>query len=379
MRRPTRVAALATALVVIGFMAWQCAGTEEPRPEPPPAAVPPESVEPPPTATETSLPTIEIGIGGGAGAGLAKGTVRTSSGEPAGGLFVFCTGPAVLRAMRETEASGEEMVAPGFRGFRLEDGVIPPAWRAGVTVDDGRWLIWTRRFGAGPHDLLLVRKDGEGRHRIVHRIARADPSNPGDVRIPEAGTIRGVVKSREGQTVDRALVYCVPLDVVVEGSEWTPEARATPFTRLILVDYARHARTGADGGFRIDGVRPVPYRLFARRRAFGGVVRRVMVRSGAETLEQEVVLDIAAAYLSGRIVDARTQDPLPGCLLTTADRRQGIGYTAADGTFRIGPLAPGEFRGRVLKMDYEPTPLGPFRLEAGKTFKAPTVYATRKE
>jgi len=149
--------------------------------------------------------------------------------------------------------------------------------------------------------------------------------------------------------------------------------RISPFWVPTLNAYVSFTWTDPDGKYRLTRLRPAPYRVFACRGYDGGVVARAVVRPG-ETSGSDVTLDTPGAFVTGWIVNAGTQDPVAEFWFRS-DSLSGVTFSRDDGTFTLGPLPAGEFRCRVTKEGYEPITVGPFQLEAGRTFEAPTIYA----
>lgn len=119
-----------------------------------------------------------------------------------------------------------------------------------------------------------------------------------------------------------------------------------------------HTQTDNKGRFQFIGLREGIYELRARRgRWVSAPAPAVDLLGGAAPPPVELTL-LEGTVLTGRVVDARTQKPLPGVrviagrdLLAVNPR---MAQTTADGSFVLEPLLPGEYQLSLTKEEYLP-------------------------
>jgi len=118
------------------------------------------------------------------------------------------------------------------------------------------------------------------------------------------------------------------------------------------------ARTDAQGNYLIRGVRPGRYEVAAKARGYLGerFPRPVLVEPGQVTREINFALVPIPpkGAIAGRVVDARTHEPIPGAVVI-AHGEHGSGRTRTDrhGFYRL-ILNPGEYQVVAQARGYQP-------------------------
>ena len=249
-------------------------------------------------------------------------------------------------AGRLTDAGGAPLAGHDVLATSAADG----ATVATLTGVDGRYRLDGLFAGA-----WTVRTSEEADSDY------ADQAWPGVTRAIDAEPVE-VVAGSAVEGIDLALEAGGSVAGVVRGGT-TPLAGAVVYAYPVLPDSLQfaYAVTGAAGAYEIRGLAPGEYRLVAS--AFGsGRVSEYW--PGA--LEQDDAIPIAVeaesaeaadfeldegASLGGEVVeDSPTPGPLPGTLVIAHELTRGLQFgtaTAADGTWRLGELPPGDYRVEV--------------------------------
>lgn len=170
-----------------------------------------------------------------------------------------------------------------------------------------------------------------------------------------------------------------------QQSEWHPVLDTGTELRGVVLDehdqpVVRHLVTARESGkppglgWSSPGAWTDSAGRFAMRN-LGGSVCDVLVTAdnpsvplkeirGVDATAGELVIRIAAAdlqsaFITGTVVDPAGTPVEAAVLVETADRSLCTAFThATDGTFRIGPLAPGSYRLEILERSYGRQPIG---------------------
>ncbi|MCI0589030.1 MAG: sigma-70 family RNA polymerase sigma factor [Planctomycetes bacterium] len=211
---------------------------------------------------------------------FARGVVLDPSGRPIPGARVVSHPETLTRAVRPSDA------APGSEPLSLAE-----------SDRDGRFRV--ALAGKAPRFGLFVEADGFSPTGV-------DAVRPGDERtvtLDPARTLEGSVKDRAGRPV--------------------PGARVRWLGLMGAVRVEREANSGADGGYRLDGI---PSRRAAKESPFGhswwvevraeGFAPLMIERPfGTQASDLESPFDLVVvrgATLRGRVLDAETGSPIPG-------------------------------------------------------------------
>ena len=171
-----------------------------------------------------------------------------------------------------------------------------------------------------------------GAFRLIARAEGAADFDPLPLRIAAGETLEGV-ELRE------------PESAVVEGR--VRAADGTPVAGAVVVAAAQLARTGEDGGFRLDKVRCGLQRLEVRADERGSAQRDIEVPPTGTWVEVElggaaevlgVVVDTDGAPVAGVVVMARAVGR------DASGRSESTAHTDSSGAFRFGDLVPGDHR-----------------------------------
>jgi hypothetical protein len=206
------------------------------------------------------------------------------------------------------------------------DGLL--AWV--VSDADGRFLIPGVRRGSA----LLQVFDSEG-YGELRLQATSDPTIGAEIRVSQIGSIRGLLRSTEGQ----------------ELKGW--------FVELTGRGHIGSTESKVDGSFEFGGVSLGVCKVSVRRDQHSPVIACIRnLRPGMEQLVITINLDeIKACRISGVIADA-SERRLPGSEVSfkmlDAELSQGSTHLTADsfGTFEMEGMVPGKYEIRVSSEGY---------------------------
>ncbi|MGH7151747.1 MAG: carboxypeptidase regulatory-like domain-containing protein, partial [Planctomycetota bacterium] len=215
---------------------------------------------------------------------------------------------------------------------------------------------------------VLVESDYHYQERAP-RVRTDGSGNARDVEVPVllGGRVAGTVRARDGAPVATAEVRLSP--------DFDPFAMFAGGRGELM---PRKTASDAKGAWSIGGVRPGKNLvLSASAEAHGPAVR-----TGVEVVPgREVRLDLllpAEGAIAGRVLDesgrplaeAEVEAAPSGDLRTLLALREGKATSAADGTYRIGGLAAGEYRVSAEKVGWKQSKFAKVRVEEGKTASA---------
>lgn len=245
-----------------------------------------------------------------------------------------------------------------------------PQYVAGETktAEDGRFEIhgvWPRAF--------YVLFAGIGTDAPMHQLVTRIPSpgevvDLGDIELPNAGVITGVVVDDDGEPVAGALVRAADLPGTLAA--FFPVERFDPQGALLIREEASRmkvlempkwvkpafddlpipsARTDSEGAFRLVGVVPGSNLLATTQRGFLSDMKpSIQVRAGQVKDAGRIKLR-RGEELVGRVVDSGGKpvagaEILAGSTLSMApvDLAQRLGTTDAEGKFSGQGFAPGK-------------------------------------
>jgi len=143
------------------------------------------------------------------------------------------------------------------------------------------------------------------------------------------------------------------------GVKWSQVQILSARPRDSCLELRRFAVTGVDGAFRIEGVVPGRYRLFAERAGFLEVEKhhprsegRILTLSAGQELKDLLVRLQASAVVVGRVTD-EDGDPLPNAQVAVLRQRFVSGHSRFEqasaertndlGEYRITDLAAGSY------------------------------------
>lgn len=161
-----------------------------------------------------------------------------------------------------------------------------------------------------------------------------------DAKAPSGATVEGiVVKDPGGEPVKKALIELIA-ENQTQGGDYT-------------------AVSGADGIFRIEGILPGRYHLFAERTGLLETDRqrsrgdgRVLTLAAGQELKGLRIRLLAAAVMRGRVTD-EDGDPLPDAQVSVLRQTYKLGHSRWEqaggertndiGEYRVPNLAPGNY------------------------------------
>ncbi len=280
---------------------------------------------------------IEVPGGGAAGLeirmglpGSLAGVVTTAAGTPAGNVLVGMQGREGVESLLSPR-----VVTAADGSFRIPD--LAPGEYAFV-VDGGDW---------GKATATQVIEEG--------REARWDP------RLDPGFVLRGRVVDEEGRPRERWSVYVVPMEQGEHLDTW----------------FQVQTRTDAEGNFSVAACpdRPLRVRFIspaaAQEADFPSVERSGFVAGGEPLVVTVPGSSLPSAFLVGSVLDPAGR-PLAAAqvwIYPASDPTGGrcLSVLPADGSFRIGPLPPGDYALDVRVPDQDVLPLGTRTLESGRT------------
>lgn len=170
-----------------------------------------------------------------------------------------------------------------------------------------------------------------------------------DVILEALPGVRGIVRC-DGRPVGAARVFLEP-----QAPDPGPNADGTPSPLRRRERAIAAAQSGPDGRFSIEleSLPPPPLRV----RAWSGTCGegQAAYEGGPVTVDLE-----GGATISGRVIDARTQRPIPSYWISASTLLRDSGGPPAlaidddRGEFVLGPLAPGSQRLYVAAPGYQP-------------------------
>jgi thiol-disulfide isomerase/thioredoxin len=318
---------------------------------------------------------VEVELGGSRdepGAVVGRGTTDKMGdfrvglpGEPEGPLFV-------------------RIGSDAYAEFYAEAKFDPGDPEAFVVVD----LVGSNRLGGTVYDEksgepvagATVRLDTVG-HRWATttgadgRYTLADlPPNEAmlTVRCDGFETVRRPIDLGSGAgELDLMLAPERPIAIVVLNDIDAPVAEATVQARVGPEDPPAYARTDADGRavvhgipyyadsirVRVDHPEHVPMRPLGERVDLGKPRRGTSQPATQPAIEHTIRLRRAGS-IEGVIVDAESAAPINGARVIVGEEMlygMPTDWTAADGRFRVGRLAPGAHLLTIHRVDYSPT------------------------
>lgn len=321
-----------------------------------------------------------------------RGQVVDTAGSAVGGAMVVLR-PAADLSWREyrghTDAGGYFELSGVVEGsYRLlaEHGGYAPAELPGavrvagepvtdleLVLDPGA-SIAGRVLGLGFDELVEVRiqatnattdrtwkarPDFEGRYRISG-LPQGDYLVVASLRAGQRQTEARIPLAPGGADVTRDLVFGTGLTLTGRvGYDGEPLSGALVSIRSYEAAVERSVRTDYEGEFRFQDLEPGEYWLGLRHE------REHLVHNDTIDIraDENVVLDLAAAVVRGRLVDAATREPVPGATValtrTVADGARDPGGMLAggsdvEGRFLLPRVPPGRYRLAVRKDGYEP-------------------------
>jgi len=259
--------------------------------------------------------------------------------------------PAARVAGRVVEHSGKRPLA----GAEVMLTSVPPgevaAPRAARTGAGGQFEL----TGLGPGRYQLTARQGRlastGKILALHAGQAIDGI---EVEVGPGLAIGGRVKGDGGAGLANIHVFAVR-----EAPPFGPEA---------------HTRTGRDGGYVVEGLLPGRYRLSARAEGYGPG-RATAQLLDADLPSVDIVLPAAIA-VNGRVVAADGR-PVEGArvqarsAISTRGRMAVAGaqsvLSAADGSFHLDGIAPGQLRMDVRHPEQGTAAFGPQEVRAGES------------
>jgi uncharacterized GH25 family protein len=262
----------------------------------------------------------------------------------------------------------DSVLPADFDVFAPESNYVPNYIAGEVrTATDGTWQltgVWPRAFY-----LMLA---GIGTDAPMHQILTKTPSpgeivDLGDIVLPLAGVITGVVVDDNGDPLAGALVRAVDLPgalaaffpverfdpegaVLVREQSFPAKVVAMPsWVKRVFDDFPIPSTTsGADGQFRLVGVVPGSNLLATTAKGFLSDVKpSVQVRAGQEKDVGKVRMK-RGEELVGKVVDTAGKpvadaEVFAGSTITVApvDMAQKLARTDANGQFTGTGFAPG--------------------------------------
>ncbi len=219
----------------------------------------------------------------------------------------------------------------------LATGILGVHSRSGQSDAQGRFAL----FGiVGDEPSLYVEAEGY----VPSGPLAASSDQPAiDVRLEPGATLEGWVVDGQGQPIQGAVVRAYGGAAAGPGSPFAgdslgvtagpvPAISSAGSRQLAFVD---QASTGADGAFRLFGLRSGPYTAVASHEAYApGESEELQVRAGATVSEVQIVL-FRGAELRGRVRDARGDglEGIPVELRIPSERLPRMAVTSDDGVF----------------------------------------------
>lgn len=119
-----------------------------------------------------------------------------------------------------------------------------------------------------------------------------------------------------------------------------------------------HTQTDAQGGFRFTGLREGIYELRAQRGRWVSAPAPAVDLLGGAAPPPVVLTLVEGTVVRGRVVDARTQEPIGGVRVTAGRDLLAVNprmaQTTRDGSFVLEPILPGDYRLTLTREEYLP-------------------------
>jgi hypothetical protein len=296
---------------------------------------------------------------------------------PEGSFEIWAAAEGYLQSVNAVVNAGAPDVllvlraAPRALGRLVESGSGRPVASATIYVTANPDLVMS-----GPGRSFRVR-DPEGRFAIalpaagtVHLVARAEGLADGvlgplafgegqilrdlELRMDRGARLLGSVRRRDGAPVAGA-------QITVEKHRGAPQDPAVAFLSVISQQFGVRltARSGEDGAFVVDGLRPGLYQVAVTHERYSSAERRtVEIPAGATEVPIEPMVTEEGATLRG-IVRRKDGGPDAGARLALQgvaahlERREAM--TDSEGRFQIGGIVPGDYRLLVLQREGTPS------------------------
>lgn len=303
--------------------------------------------------------------------GVIRGTVYGPDGTPVAGARIMAGNRAAQQSARdETAADGRFEIgdaAPGSWAVRaLADGLVPA--KEEIEMPEGETVTVDLRLERGavvvgevrglrPPDLqsCQVRVDGSGSARpSADGAFRIDgvPSGERQVVVVEMSSRRsrsaGVVVPEAGESEPVIVDFASGLTVggrVLRGSTGVPGL--TVSVHSVADTFAGETATGPEGGWRVAGLEPGEYQVWAASRS-GEVLARdhVLLETDAE-----LDLHVRSGSIGGRVLEAETERPVEGASVTVIGSAVPViertARSNATGAFEVSDLGDGDYQVRA--------------------------------
>jgi uncharacterized GH25 family protein len=197
-----------------------------------------------------------------------------------------------------------------------------------------------------------------------------------EARLQARATLSGIVVSLvDGEPVTDFTLSARPSEGLFKPGDWFGAEAGGGFLRVIR---PRHFTDREDGTFTLDGIVPGSYEFSVSAAGFGERLEKgVEVPEGGRR-GLVLMLEPECAVV-GRVVDARTGQPVPGAIVRSgtgasiSDMLESMaspGPTArtdAQGAFRFGGLAAGALRLSIEHASYRALGVAELQLQPGET------------
>jgi carboxypeptidase family protein len=224
-----------------------------------------------------------------------------------------------------SDTSGGPIAGARVDAARLDNHVRPSdAVASALTGADGKYQLTVAEG-----QLLVAARSGD--YAPQARYVEMGPNGAvADFALVPGGVIEGVVRDeRTKQPVAGAAV----------------SARIDAPAMLLVEPGARRVTAGADGKFRIAGLRPGAYQLAARAGAQRSKAPTLVGIGVADQISDVELLVGSGPVVRGTVVDADSNQPVAGAhVVAFGEARGGDDATAdAKGAFAIEGLVPGRY------------------------------------
>lgn len=310
---------------------------------------------------------------------LGRFTLRARPGQQVGSVRVYAEAdgfaysqlvalpaepaPLAFRLVREKRLDGRVVDPDG----KPVAGALVRAWvdRAGVARDVPERLLLAG--GAGNAEILVMRTDDRG--RFSFRGVPSEGRSPTvDVFHPRFQT------GRAASVAGSPLVVTLQPGCTVAGSVVDEQGKPVPLARVQIRRPEERGDelldlTDADGRFRFGSAGPGRWDVLVQPGRYAALFAPVVASPGHAVENQFVVGP--GAYVRGKVVD-KDGTPVDGCWVGWVEPVSSglpelgrMTTTASDGTFRLGPLPPGEYR--ITGLASSPGRLGKVLVKANQS------------